>query len=192
MKIRAAGIGLLSLLSLPALAQTQPFSYTYVDVALVNSEIDLGIVDIDGDGLAVAGAFELDERFFAIASYADQEYDFNLDGSVFSVGVGYHTDLGNKFDFVADLSYVDADVITSFGSRGENGFDIGAGIRTRPADSFELEARIGYIDVAGSDTTLGVRGRYYFSDSFAVIGGITDNDGGIGWSIGVRAEFGKR
>ena len=192
MMIRAAGFGLLSLLSIPALAQTQPFSYTYVDVALVNSEIDLGIVDIDGDGLSVAGAFDLDDRFFAVASYTDQDYDFNVDGSVFTVGVGYHTELGNNFDFVADLSYVDADVITSFGSNGENGFEIGAGIRTRPAQDFELEARLGYVDVAGSDTVLGVKGRYYFSDSFAVIASISDNDGGLGWGIGVRAEFGKR
>jgi hypothetical protein len=192
MKHSAAIFSFLSISMLPALAHAQEFSYTYVDVALVNTEIDLGSINIDGDGLAVTGAFKLDERFFAVASYTDQDYDFSFSGSVFSIGVGYHADLGNNFDFVADLSYVDADVITSFGSNGENGFDIGAGIRTRLARKFELEARLGYIDVAGSDTVLGVKGRYYFSDGFAVIGGITDNDDSLGWSVGVRAEFGKR
>lgn len=189
---------LMGLVLAPALGFADGFDYTYVDAGIVNSELDAGPLDVDGDGLSFSGSFALNDQLFLVGGYSDQEYDFDLglglglsfDTSMLNVGVGFHTSLSQNLDFVADLSYVDAEVYTPFGTLDESGYGIGAGIRTRAGDSFEIDAGLRYLDLSGSDTELGLGVRYYFSDSFAVRGGVADNDGGLGWNVGARWDFG--
>ena len=109
-----------------------------------------------------------------------------------NVGVGWHTGFSENLDFVADLSYVDAEASSGGVSVDETGYGIGAGIRARAGERIELEAGVTYIDLDSSETALRVGGRYYFSDAFALGAGLAENDGDFSWNVGVRAEFGRR
>lgn len=183
---------LATLLLLPLASHADGFGYTFVEGGVVNTEIDVGPADIDGDGLGINGSFGLNDSLHVIAGYTDVDYDFGIDGSVTNVGLGFNTSLSADLDFVADVSYVDAEIATGFGSADETGYGLGAGVRGRATDRVELEARLGYVDLDDSDTAVQVGGRYYLSDSFALGAGLTDNDAGLTWTLGLRAEFGGR
>lgn len=183
---------LFGLLMLPCALYAADFEYTFVEAGIVNTEVDVGPFNVDGDGFGVNGSFALKDNIRIIGAYSDQDYDLGINGSVLSVGAGFNTSLTESMDFVADLSYVDAEVATAFGSADENGYGIDAGVRAMAGNRIQLDAGVSYIDLDSSDTALHVGGRYYFSDSFAVGAGLVDNDDGLSWSIGVRAEFGSR
>lgn len=183
---------LLSALALPIAAHADGFDYTFVEAGVLNSEVDAGPFDVDGDGFGVSGSFALQDNLHVVAGYSDQDYDFGIDGSLLNVGIGFNTGISQDLDFVADFSYIDAEVASGLGSVDEDGYGIGAGIRARTSDKVELEAGLTYVDLDDSDTSLNLGGRYYFSDTFALGGALADNDGGLSWSIGVRAEFGGR
>lgn len=189
--MRLATVFLL-LTALPCAALADGFDYTFVEGGFMNTEIDAGPFDIDGDGFGLAGSLALGNNMLILASYDDVDYDFGVDGRVMSVGAGFHTGLTPDLDFVADLSYIDAEVSSGMASADEDGYGIGAGLRARASSKVELEAGLRYVDLDSSDTAVRVGGRYYFTDSFAAGLGIVDNDGGTSWTLGVRAEFGNR
>jgi hypothetical protein len=171
-------------------AQEVGFDYTYVDAALLNTELEVGATDVDGDGIGISGSFGLTDNVNIVYGYSDQSYDFNIDSSTMNVGVGFHTDINSDIDFVADVQYIDVSVDTPVGDADEDGLGISGGIRAQLGDSLELDAGLQYVDLDDSDTVLKVAGRYYFNDSFALSAGISDADAGMSWSVGVRAEFG--
>lgn len=180
-------IVLASLLALPLAAQAQDdFDYTYVEGAFVNGDSDVGLLNIDLDGIRIGASYGFGDSFFVVGSYSDLDYDFGVDGSVLALGAGFHTRISDDLDFVADLSYIDTEV----GNSSDNGYGINAGVRARVSDDFEVEGGVSYVDLDNSDTGLRIAGRYYFTGRFAVAGEIVDNDG-MSWAIGVRYEFGR-
>jgi hypothetical protein len=172
--------------------EVSDFDYTYVDASLVNTEIELGFTDVDGDGIGINGSFGLSDTLNIVYGYSDIGYDFDVDSSTMNVGLGFHTDINDDIDFVADVQYIDVSVDTPFGDADDDGLGISGGIRAHVGDSLELDAGLQYVDLEDSDTVLRVGGRYYFNDSFALSAGISDADAGMSWSVGVRAEFGGK
>lgn len=182
---------LLGLLILPVAALADGFDYTFVEASIVNTEIDVGPFDIDGDGIGVIGSFALTDEIHLIGGYSDEDYGAGFDRSVLNVGGGFNTGLNANLDFVAQLSYYEVEVSSGFGSADDSGLGLGAGIRGRPGENVELNAGLTYLDLDDSDTVLSAGVRYYFSETFAITGGLADDDSGMSWSIGVRAEFGQ-
>jgi hypothetical protein len=179
-------------LVLPTALYADGFDYTFVEGGIVNTEVEVGPIDVDGDGFGVNGSFRITDNVHFLAGYSDQDYDFGIDGNTLSAGVGLNMGINEDLDFVANLSYIDAEIDTPFGSAGEDGYGVGAGIRARAGEKVEIDAGLNYVDLDESDTVLSVGGRYYFNDSFALTGGLSDADAGLSWSIGLRAEFGGR
>ena len=180
----------LSFLAMPVSALADGFDYTFVEAGFVSTEVDVGPFDVDGDGIGIHGSFALSENVHLRGGYSDQDYDFDIDGSVLNFGAGFNTALNADFDFVAHVSYYDVEVDTVIGDASDDGLGIGAGIRARPGANFELDAGLTYVDLDDSDTVLNVGLRYYFSNTFALAGGLSDDDSGLSFSVGVRAEFG--
>ena len=183
---------LVGIAALPLAAAADGFDYTFVEGGIVNTEVDAGIVDIDGDGIGINGSFSINEDLHILAGYSDIDYDFGVGGSLLNVGLGFNSGISQDLDFVADVSYVSAEIDSGIGRADEDGYSLGAGIRARTGDNVELEAGLHYVDLDSSDTVVSVSGRYYFSNSFALGAGLADDDGGLSWNIGVRAEFGRR
>ena len=177
-------------LMVPGLATAQEFDYNFIEFAFLDTEIDAGPVDIDGDGFALSGSYAIADNMYVIAGYSDSDYDFGLDGTLLNLGVGFYTGLKEDLDFVADLSYLDAEVAGSGGSVDEDGYSIRAGVRARINPSLELEGGLVLIDLTDSDTGFRGTARYYFNDEFAVFGSLQDIDNETSFNIGVRYEFG--
>jgi hypothetical protein len=190
---KSIALGSILALGLAGQAYAQDgFSYSYVEAAYLNSELD--DFDVDGDGFAVAGSIEFGSNFFGFANYADQDYDFDVGRQDLGVGVGYHWPLNPRLDLVTKASYLDLEVdVPGFGDFDEDGFGVGLGLRGRALDQLELTADVNYVDLGDADdTTFSVGGRYYFTSAFAAGLDVGFNDDGTTWGIAARYDFGGK
>jgi len=176
---------------LPVFAQADGFDYTYVEAGYISADFDTAGISVDGDGFGINGSFAITDDYYLFVGYSSLGFDFSIDLNQLAVGAGWHSALSPTIDFVATLAYLDAEVDTGFGSVSEDGFGIGAGVRGALNSKFEWEAGLDYSDVGGSDTSLRLDGRYYFTDTLAAGAGVTVDDDVTIFSIGIRMEFGK-
>lgn len=143
---------LASVAACSSFAEGSGLSYTYIGLAYQTVEID----DEDGDGYAIAGSVAINDSVFLLGQYSltasDDEF---TDGTViddieltqFSFGIGVHEPISTKTDFVASLSYVDAEVDFANQSADGNGYQVSAGVRAKPSDILEFGASINYADI---------------------------------------------
>jgi hypothetical protein len=173
----------------PSLAFAE-MNYTKLEVSLLDVERD-SIVNVDGDGFAFAGAYELNDKIHLFGEWQDQSLDAGIDGRSIEVGAGYSHGFSDTLDFVGTLSYMDAEVKVGNLTADDDGLALGGGIRTRVSDSFEVDAGLKYVDFddSGSDTGFSVGGRYYLNDSMAVGANAEFNDYADTLRIGFRWEF---
>jgi len=181
---------LLVLAALPIASGAQELNYTFVEGGYINSDIDTGPFNADGDGLGVRGSFAINEKFHAFGAHATQDLDLDLDTDQLELGVGRHWRLQENVDFIGELSWVDVDLNSPFGGTDDDGLGLGAGLRGRLNSSLELEGRLNYVDLNDSNTSLSFSGRYFLWDRFAIGGGLEFDDDDTAWNIGLRAEFG--
>lgn len=183
----------LVLLSLPAAAAAQDFSYSYVQGSVISSELnDFGPLDGDGDGIGIRGSVAVLPRFHIFGSFQDEGFDFDIDATTLQIGAGYNYSLHEDFDLVGRLSYIEQDIDLPGPDLRDEGFEIEGGIRGRFTQRAEFDAGIRYIDVRGSDTSLFFDGRYFLQPNLAVGGGLTSNDGDLTLRADIRFEFASR
>lgn len=187
---RAALIGSLALTLAPAAAFAD-MSYSNVELKYLNLSLNDSVVDVNGDGYALAGSYALGDKMFLLGEWQEQSYDFGIDGHQYEIGAGFHHALSSTLDFVGTLSYLDSKVDVGPFNANDDGFGLGAGIRTRLGKDFELDASLKYVDFdkSGSDTGLSANGRWYFKKSMALSFGIDNTDNVDAWHLGFRAEF---
>jgi len=189
---RIALLGSLCLLAPTALLaqETGPdMSYSAFDISyLLDVELDGGA---DGDGFEIGGSYELTDKFYVFGEWQDTSLDFGIDGEQLELGGGFHTPLSNTVDFVATLSYINAEFENNFGSADDDGLALGGGVRARLSDSFELNGAVRFVDFdeSGNDTGFTVGGRWYFADNMAITAQADFFDEVDVLGIGFRAEF---
>jgi opacity protein-like surface antigen len=177
---------------LPLSVLAQDMNYTFVEAAYLNSDIDAGPLNVDGDGLGLRGSLLITDQVFLFGEYNSYDYDRGIDLTSYSLGAGVRWGLKPELDLVADIGWVHAKLDRPFQRNiSDDGIGLGIGLRSRVHDAIEVQAGIRYLDLDDSDTFLTLGGRYYFTDSVAVGLGLSLNDDDTGWSIGIRAEFGR-
>ena len=159
-----------ALIAFSASAGALGFDYNYFSVGYQRLNLDDGFIDVDGDGFGVDGSFAINENFFIFGSYGMGEFEeqgITVDVDTLSAGIGWHTPLTDKVDFVTGLSYEYVDVGASgFGSVDENGYGLGVGLRFQASEAIELNGGINYIDYGdGDDTGFGVGLLYGVSEN---------------------------
>ena len=193
---RASQALLLAAVVLPAVsmaqepAATRPqsaqFSYSYVELGYDETDFDLGPLDVDGDGLTLAGSFEINDDWHVYASYGSADADFGIDVDTWTLGAGYVFPLKEDIDIYGRVLYIDRSV-DGLPGRDDDGLGLQARIRARVTDEFELEGGLLYVDVSDTDTSLQASARYHFNEAFSAALGITfagDTDG-----IGISARY---
>jgi hypothetical protein len=178
----------------PFLAQAEGFSYSYLDAAYVNTDIDQ--FDEDVDGFALRGSYELTNNVFVFAGYADQGTSvagFDIDLQTYNLGLGYAWPLGKALDVYGKVGYVSSEAdVQGLGDADDDGYSLAVGLRGRAVEQLELEGAVTYVDLSdsGDDTTLDLGARWYFTPQFAfgVEGSFGDDANTYG--LGVRWNFG--
>jgi hypothetical protein len=166
--------------------------YSTFEARLLDVDVDVGAGgDVSGDGFSVAGSYEIAASLFLFGEWQDQSFDFGVDGTGLELGLGYKHEIKPDFDFVGTLSLVDQELELGSFSADDDGLALGGGIRTKLAESFELDAMLRYVDMdeAGSDTGVRLDLRYYFADKLGVSFGVDTNDNADTLHVGFRAEF---
>ena len=164
-------------LMVSAVSAAADISYDYVRLSYVDTELDLGPVDVDGDGLELAGSLTVHQNAFAFASFSALDLDFGADASRLEIGGGYHHPLTPKIDLVGRLGYVNVDLDSGGGSADDDGILLSGGVRGRVTEVIEARAALNHrsMDKGDSDTELEVGGDYYVTEQFTV---------GVGLSLG--------
>ena len=165
------------------------FSYSNAEIGYASTEIS----GVDGDGLTLGLSVGFAKNFFGFAGYNDFSYDGGFSSNQLTAGVGFHWPLNDKIDLVTGLSYEDFEVKASgIGSASDDGFGLGAGLRGRLSEKFELSGGGKYIDLGGGsdDIIWMAAAHYYFTPKFALGADISDGDSGTTFGIKLRYDFG--
>jgi len=183
-------LGALALVSmLPLGTHADGFSYTYAQIDYLDAEFD--DVNVDGDGVGLAGALAITELLHLYGTYQELDFDRGIDASLFEIGAGINYGLAPSLDFVGRLGYVNTDVDTRFVSADDSGLALRAGLRGRVAPGFELEGGLRYVDLddSGDDTSLLAEARWFFMPQLALGVGVESGDDLTLWNVGLRGSF---
>ncbi|HAT41043.1 MAG TPA: hypothetical protein DCS87_04860 [Rheinheimera sp.] len=174
-----------------ALAETKN-TYDYVN--LTYNSFDVNEADSKYTGLGLEGSKLLTENVFVTANWFSVEdadtvpgavYDFNIDQ--LGVAVGYRHALNAQTDLYAQLGYVRQEMSADIAynnqlvsdSETETGYQLKAGVK-RSFGKFEGGVFLERLDAGGdadATTSIGLDGRYAFTDQFhGVVGYAKDSD----------------
>ena len=181
-------LGLLAIVAggLPAVSQADTLDYSFAELAFVDSEFG----NLNGDGISLRGAVEVNETFFVFASYWDVGYDFNVDLTSIEAGAGAHLPFNDKVQFVGRFGLVKSELDTNNSSSDDDGFTFGGHVRAVVMPRLELEGGFDYIDLGmDPDTLLVGQARYFFMDNIAGNLRLEFGDDIDSMSLGVRVTF---
>lgn len=185
-----AGAAFVCLLGLSTAAAATDVSYDFLELRYIDTEID--DANLDGDGIAFAGSYNVQGNWLIVGSFTVLDYDQNVDGSSLSIGGGYVWPVDPRFDLFATASVVRAEVEAGNFDDSETGFALLGGIRSKFNEQIEGRAELSYVDIDDSDVSILLGGDYYFNSQLAA--GITLNLSGDNdvLTIGGRWFFGPR
>ncbi len=167
-------------------------TYDYVRLNYVNTELDVGPFDVDGDGLELDGSVSfLQKRAFAFGTYSDVEFDGNVDASRLDLGGGYRHAIRPRIDLVGRMAYTRTDVSTSSGDADDDGLMFSGGVRSRMTAKIEGRATLNYrvMDESDNDTELEFGGDYYVTEQISLAAALCLGDDATTWSFGGRYAF---
>lgn len=165
------------LLVLAGFAHSQGVSYNYGEVRYLDSEIG----NLDGDGIEIAGSYQIDPEWVVLGSYSNQDFG-GADWDVLELGAGYILPQANGFDLLVSASFVSSD----FGDNDDNGIRLTAGARNELTEELEGRISLNYLNIDDSDLFLELGADYFFSPQLSAgaevqLGSDTDT-----FSIGAR------
>jgi len=188
MNLVKAMFGGLMLAAAPLAALAEGMSYSYVDAAYVDTDID-GAPSADGFGLR--GSVGFAENYFVFGEYTDQSAG-GADLTTYGVGLGGHYRIAENLDLVGRLGWIKAEIDAGFfGEADDDGYLLDFGLRGRVGAAVELEGGVRYTDFSdgGDSTGLFVGGRFHFNDTWALGAEYQDGDDTSTLLAYVRASF---
>ncbi|MCK8103329.1 outer membrane beta-barrel protein [Pseudoalteromonas sp. 2CM36K] len=170
MKMNKAALLLLTTLvaSPIALAEQTP-NFNFVSGGYLDADID----GESADGWTIDGSKLVSENVFLSGQYqtvGDSVNGADFDINWLSAGVGYRTAISSSTDFYGLLTYENIELEASYAGRSEsedeNGYGLSVGLRSMVSESFELDGRLGYVDIDDdSETSISVGARYYINEN---------------------------
>jgi opacity protein-like surface antigen len=163
------------------------FSYSFIGAGYARAEV----VDETGDGFGIGGSAALGDNWHIFAGYQSLGFDFDIDLSALSAGVGFNTPISEKIDVVAQVAYLYAEADTPLGSVDDNGYGVSVGLRAWVSERVELDGSIAYSDFGdgGNDTSFGAGVQFYFTEQFSVGLGLGFADDVDTYTLGGRFYF---
>lgn len=168
----AIAISTLSLLSLTnASADTFNYNYAQAGYSFINDS------DID-QGIKISGSYDVAYNINVLGSYfvstsSDSKIadDVNLDA--YTLGVGYHTDISDSTDLLAEIGLINTNTDVKIGSKKTNidnsGYTLSVGARHRLQNNLELQVRFDHRNTKKlTDNTFTLGSRYYFKSNWSV------------------------
>lgn len=188
MKIGKIVLGSLMLAATPLAAMADDMSYSYVDAAYVETDIDNAPT---ADGFALRGSVGFAESWFAFFDYGAQSVQ-GIDIDSYDVGIGNHYGINDRLDLVGRIGYMKVELDAGGGlNADDDGYLVDVGLRGRVTDGVELEGGVHYTDFSdgGDNTGLYFGGRFHFNKTWAVGAEYQSGDDADSILAYVRASF---
>jgi hypothetical protein len=184
--VAAAGLGV------AGVASAAELDYNYAELRYIDTELDAGPFDVDGDGFELGGSMELAQSVHIFGNFQTLDFGSGIDSSGFEVGGGYAMPLNNGADLVARLSYIDGEIDTPAGDADDSGFGFSAGARNMFSPQIEGRAFINYVDLdeSGDEVSFELAGDYFLNDQIALGASLELGDDVTTWTVGGRWFFG--
>ncbi|MEX0976127.1 MAG: hypothetical protein WDZ50_03405 [Woeseia sp.] len=173
-------------------ASAAELDYNYAELRYVDTELDAGALDVDGDGFEIGGSLELTSAVHIFGNFQTLDFGSGVDVSAFEIGGGYAMPLRAGADLVARLSYIDGEIDTPFGDEDDNGFGFSAGLRNLFSPQFEGRAFVNYVDLdeSGDEISFEIAGDYFLNEQIALGASLELGDDVTTWTLGARWYFG--
>jgi hypothetical protein len=185
-------LGMAASLALAGNAAAAELDYNYAELRYIETELDAGPFDVDGDGFEIGGSLELAQSVHIFGNFRTLDFDAGIDASAFEVGGGYAMPLNTGADLVARLSYIDGEIDTQGGDADDSGFGFSAGARKMFAPRVEGRAFVNYVDLdeSGDEVSFEIAGDYFVNDQVALGASLELGDDVTSWTVGARWFFG--
>jgi hypothetical protein len=179
-------------LALAGVTNAAELDYNYGELRWVDTELDAGPFDVDGDGFEIGGSMELAQSVHIFGNFRTLDFGSGIDASAFEIGGGYAMPLNNGADLVARLSYIDGEIDGPGGDADDSGFGFSAGARRMFTSQIEGRAFVNYqdLDESGSEVGFEIAGDYFLNDQVALGGSLELGDDVTTWTLGARWYFG--
>jgi hypothetical protein len=166
--------------------------YTYGELRYIETELDAGPVDVDGDGFEIGGSLELAQSVHIFGNFQTLDFGRGIDASAFEIGGGYAMPLNNGADLVARLSYIDGEIDTPGGDADDSGFGFSAGARNMFTPQLEGRAFVNYVDLdeSGDEVSFEIAGDWFVNEQVALGASLELGDDVTSWTLGARWFFG--
>lgn len=175
-----------AVLSISTVSTSKEISYDFIQGTYASVTVDTGTTagDLDGNGLAASGSFNVAPAIALTASFGATSFDrlqgIEIDTTAFSFGVTAHTSVSPGTDVFGNFSVLLADIELSDGfttvDDDDTGNIISIGLRHLATEKVELEVGFSRTDVFDDTAnTFGVGVRFYANDKFSL---------GIGYATG--------
>lgn len=193
-------IGIAAILGSGSLhAQDATLSYDYLGAEYFEGDL----LNEDFSGYGAELSLSLNDSLFVTGTASTAENDRDrpfqqwtgkpeLRG--YSAGLGFHTPLSERADFVTGVKYIRSELKFAGRTVDADGYGLDAGIRALLAPNLELEGMVNYIGGDDFDETFGYRAnlRFYVTPALSLSAGYFDGDNGDaadGLVAGIRLNF---
>lgn len=173
-------------------ASAAELDYNYGELRYIETELDAGPFDVDGDGFEIGGSMELAQSVHIFGNFQTLDFGSGIDASAFEIGGGYAMPLNNGADLVARLSYIDGEIDTPAGDADDSGFGFSAGARNMFTPQIEGRAFVNYVDLdeSGDEVSFEIAGDWFVNAQVALGASLELGDDVTSWTLGARWYFG--
>lgn len=162
---------MMALFAFSASVYAEGLGYTYLQGTYGQVVFDDSVIDVDGDGFGISGAFAVSDSFHVFGEYQTAELDFNVDLNLLEMGLGYNAPISDTVDIVGRLAYVNIEAkAPGVPSADDNGYSVGVGLRGAVSDAVELNGGLDYVDSSDSSGEARFSAGFLFniSETFTV------------------------
>ena len=172
-------------------------SYSWVDGGYSRTNLDFSGTDVDFDGFALRSSAELGQSFYVLGGYlsaSNDDFGTDIDLNQSQIGFGFHHRLseGVRADFIAEVSYLNAEAEVGGFSDDEEAYRGSIGVRGQMAENFEGLIKLNYSDAGDAqdgDVSGTVGAQFKFNPTWGLVGEVELGDDVTQYLLGVRASF---
>lgn len=171
-------------------SQTPGITYNYAGARYVFQDLDRW--NCEQDGLNVYGSMDIQDGFFARASFTDVSGSNNCGSRTFIAGGGYHTRFSDAADMYVTVSFGSMSI--DGGGEGDDGdhsgIELAAGLRTFLQPQLEGNVELFHTTITNGSAT-GISGGlvYWFNERFSGTADVGVSADTTTFGLGARMAF---
>lgn len=166
---------------------TPGITYNYAGVRYIYQDIDASWGSCDQDGLNIYGSMDIQDGFFARASFSDVSGTNGCGSRSFIAGGGYHTPFSDTTDMYATISFGS---VSPDSGESDSGIELAAGMRRYLKERLEGSVELFHSTIS-DDSQTGIRGgvSHWFDDRFSLTADVGLSADNTTLGLGLRMAF---